>query len=130
MDTKVSESSPPRIPWNRGRIVGPKPPLKPRHIWAIRTRLQHERRVRDLAMFNLAIDSKLRGCDLVHLRVSDVHLGDSLRSRSMVVQQKTGRPVPFELTEPTRAALGSWLSWRDLRPSIGYSRAEAVRATI
>ena len=94
-----------RISWNQGRIVGPKPPLKPKHIWAIRTRLQHDGRIRDLAMFNTAIDSKLRGCDVVKLRVFDVHLGDSVRLRTTVVQQKTGRPVPFELTDPTRDAL-------------------------
>ena len=104
-------------PWNHGRIIGPKPPLKPKHIWAIRTRLQHEGRTRDLAMFNVAIDSKLRGCDLVRLRVSDIHLGDSIRLRTIIVQQKTGRPVPFELTESTREALGSWLRLRGLRGS-------------
>jgi integrase len=103
--------------WNRGRIIGPKPPLTPKHIWAIRTRLQHEVRVRDLAMFNAAIDSKLRGCDLVRLRVSDIHLGHSIRLRTTIVQQKTGRPVPFELTEPTREALASWLRLRGLRAS-------------
>ena len=91
-----------RTPWNHGRMIGPKPPLKPKHVWAIRTRLQHEGRVRDLAMFNLAIDSKLRGCDLVRLRVADIHLGDSIRLRTAIVQQKTGRLVPFELSEPTR----------------------------
>ena len=101
--------------WNRGRIIGPKPPLKPRHIWAIRTRLQHDGHVRDLAMFNVAIDSKLRGCDLVKLHVADIHLGDSVRLRTTIVQQKTGRPVPFELTEPTRDALTSWLKKRGLR---------------
>jgi integrase len=106
----AQEASP--APWNHGRIIGPKPPLKPKHIWAIRTRLQHEGRTRDLAMFNVAIDSKLRGCDLVRLRVSDIHLGDSIRLRTTIVQQKTGRPVPFELTEPTREALGSWLRLR------------------
>jgi integrase len=104
-----------QLPWNHGRIIGPKPPLKPKHIWAIRTRLQHDGRVRDLAMFNVAIDSKLRGCDLVRLRVSDVHLGDSIRLRTTIVQQKTGRPVPFELTECTREALASWLRLRGLR---------------
>lgn len=104
-----------REPWNHGRIVGPKPPLKPKHIWGIRTRLQHEERVRDLAMFNVAIDSKLRGCDLVRLRVSDIHLGDSIRLRTTIVQQKTGRPVPFELTESTREALASWLHLCGLR---------------
>ncbi len=87
--------------WNTGCIIGPKPPLKPRHIWAIRARLQYERRVRNLAMFNLAIDSKLRGCDLVRLRVGDVVLGGTVRLRTSIIQQKTGRPVPFELTDPT-----------------------------
>ena len=101
-----------RISWNQGRIVGPKPPLKPKHIWAIRTRLQHDGRIRDLAMFNTAIDSKLRGCDVVKLRVADIHLGDSVRLRTTIVQQKTGRPVPFELTDPTRDALAAWLKKR------------------
>ena len=104
-----------QAPWNHGRIIGPKPPLKPKHIWAIRTRLLHEGRTRDLAMFNVAIDSKLRGCDLVRLRVSDIHLGDSIRLRTVIVQQKTGRPVPFELTESTRESLTSWLQLRGLR---------------
>ncbi len=101
-----------RPAWNTGRIIGPKPPLKPRHIWAIRTRLQHDRRVRDLAMFNLAIDSKLRGRDLVRLRVGDVVLGGTVRLRTSIIQQKTGRPVPFELTDPTREALTAWLRKR------------------
>jgi integrase len=104
-----------RIPWNRGRIIGPKPPLKPKHIWALRTRLQIANRTRDLALFNLAIDSKLRGCDLVRLRVSDVYLGDAVRLRTTVCQQKTGRPVPFEITEPAREALTAWLTSRNLR---------------
>lgn len=104
-----------RAAWNTGRIIEPKPPLKPRHIWAIRTRLQHDRRARDLAMFNLAIDSKLRGCDLVRLRVSDVVLGGTVRMRTSIIQQKTGQPAPFELTEPTREALTAWLR---CRPSI------------
>ena len=102
-------------PWNHGQIIGPKPPLKPKHIWAIRTRLQHERRTRDLALFNLALDSKLRGCDLVRLRVLDVYLGSSVRLRATIVQQKTGRPVPFELTETTRETLAAWLRQRGLR---------------
>ncbi len=101
-----------RPAWNTGRIIGPKPPLKPRHIWAIRTLLQHDRRVRDLAMFNLAIDSKLRGCDLVRLRVGDVMLGGTVRLRTSIIQQKTGRPVPFELTDSTREALTAWLRKR------------------
>ena len=98
-----------RRPWNVGRIVGAKPPLKPKHIWGIRTRLQLAGRIRDLAMFNLAIDSKLRGCDLVKLRVGDVMLAGSVRPRSTVLQQKTGRPDPFELTEATKEALVHWL---------------------
>jgi integrase len=106
-----------RTPWNHGRLIGPKPPLKPKHIWALRTRLQHQGRTRDLAMFNLAIDSKLRGCDLVRLRVSDVYLGDGVRLRATVVQQKTGRPVLFELTEATRETLAAWLRLRGLRSS-------------
>ena len=104
-----------RTLWNHGQIVGPKPPLKPKHIWAIRTHLRHEGRVRDLAMFNVAIDSKLRGCDLVKLRVFDIYLGDSVRLRTTIIQQKAGRPVPFELTEPTREALSAWLMKRGLR---------------
>ncbi len=87
MTKTIAPQSPTRLPWNRGRIVGPKPPLKPKHIWAIRTRLQHDGHIRDLAMFNVAIDSKLRGCDLVKLRVSDVHLGEGVRLRTTIVQQ-------------------------------------------
>lgn len=105
----------PHQAWKLGRIIGPKPPLKPRHIWAIRTRLQHEGRVRDLAMFNLAIDSKLRGCDLVRLSVGDVVLGGTVRLRTAIVQQKTGRPVRFELTGSTREALTVWLRKRGAR---------------
>jgi integrase len=99
-------------PWNVGRIIGPKPPLKPKHIWGIRQQLRAGRRIRDLALFNCAIDAKLRGCDLVSLRVSDVAPGGELRDRATVIQQKTGRPVPFEITEPTRDALTAWLRLR------------------
>jgi len=105
----------PRKPWNSGRLIGPKPPLKPRQIWAIRQQLKNGRRVRDLALFNCAIDTKLRGCDLVKLRVSDVAPGGAIRPRATVVQQKTGRPVPFEITEPTREALAAWLLSRGRR---------------
>ncbi|ACA15326.1 integrase family protein [Methylobacterium sp. 4-46] len=115
MSDTTTTSANTRAPWNRGRIVGPKPPLKPKHIWALRTRLQLANRTRDLALFNIALDSKLRGCDLVRLRVTDVHLGDAVRLRSTVSQQKTGRPVPFEITEPTREALIAWLASRNLR---------------
>lgn len=106
---------PPRTPWNSGRIIGPKPPLKPKHIWAIRQQLKNHGRIRDLALFNCAIDAKLRGCDLVRLRVSDVAPGGGLRTRATVIQQKTGRPVPFEITEPTRDALAAWLQRRGRR---------------
>lgn len=117
MTKTTAPQSPTRVPWNRGRIIGPKPPLKPKHIWAIRTRLQHDGHIRDLAMFNVAIDSKLRGCDLVKLRVSDVHLGEGVRLGTTIVQQKTGRPVPFEMTEPTRDAVTVWLKKRGSRSS-------------
>lgn len=102
-------------PWNAGRLIGPKPPLKPRHIWAIRQQLKNEQRVRDLALFNCAIDAKLRGCDLVKLRVSDIAPGGAVRQRATIIQQKTGRPVPFEITEPTREALAAWLVIRGRR---------------
>jgi len=103
---------PPPTPWNAWRIIGPKPPLKPKHVWAIRQQLKNTRRVRDLALFACAIDAKLRGCDLVKLRVSDVAPGGSVRERATIIQQKTGRPVPFEITEATRSALNSWLARR------------------
>src|SRR4051812_1859733 len=106
-----------RRPWNRGRLVGPKPPLKLKEIWAIRIRLQVAQRLRDLALFNLALDSKLRACDLVRVRVSDVTLGGRVRSRAAVVQQKTGRPVQFELTDQTRDALERWIHVQALRSS-------------
>jgi integrase len=77
--------------WNYGRIIGPKPPLKPKHIWTIRTRLQHECRTRDLAMFNVAIDSKLRSYDLVRLRVSDIYLGGSIRLRVSSSRKPAGQ---------------------------------------
>src|SRR5208283_4859627 len=100
---------PARTPWNTGKIIGPKPPLKLKQIWAIRQQLKSGGLVRDLALFNSAIDSKLRGCDLVKLRVSDVAPASALRERATVIQQKTHRPVPFELTEPTRQAISAWL---------------------
>jgi len=85
--------------WNNGRFIGQKRPLKPKDVWAIRDRLQIEGCKRDLALFNLAIDSKLRGCDLVKLRVDEIRNDDRVRERAMVIQKKTGRPVQFELTE-------------------------------
>lgn len=98
------------IPWNKHHLIGLKPPLKLRELWAIRIRLQLTHRVRELALFNLAIDSKLRGCDLVRLSVSDVaHDGRAMR-RATVLQKKTSQPVKFELTEPTREAVEAWIA--------------------
>ena len=104
-----------REAWNKDKLVGQKPPLKPKDIWAIRIYLQNAHAVRDLAMFNLAIDSKLRGCDLVALRVRDITHGAQILPRAMVIQKKTQRPVQFELTEPTRAAVAVWLEKAQLR---------------
>ena len=104
-----------REAWNKGKLVGQKPPLKPKEIWAIRINLQNAHAARDLAMFNLAIDSKLRGCDLVNLHVRDVIHGNQILPRAMVIQRKTERPVQFELTEPTRTALSAWIEKTHLR---------------
>ncbi|MBJ2318687.1 MULTISPECIES: tyrosine-type recombinase/integrase [unclassified Pseudomonas] len=104
-----------RQPWNKGKLVGQKTPLRLRDIWAIRVRLQIAERTRDLALFDLAIDSKLRACDLTKLRVRDVAHGEHLSSRAMVMQQKTQRPVQFEITDQTRSALGAWIHWAQLR---------------
>jgi integrase len=100
---------PPRIPWNKGKLIGPKPPLRPKHVWSIRTRLQVEGRTRDLAMFNLAIDSKLRGCDVVAIKVEDVAPHGYAADRATVRQRKTGRSVRFELTEQTRQAIDDYI---------------------
>ena len=97
---------PPRV------IVGPKLPLRPMHVWAIRVRLQISRRIRDLALFDVALDSKLRSCDVVSLRIPDIVAGGALRQRATVIQQKTGRPVQFELTEQTRRSVADWLEVR------------------
>src|SRR6476469_2788847 len=93
-------------------IVGAKLPLRPMHVWAIRVRLQMERRIRDLALFDIALDSKLRGCDVVSLRLSDVIAAGALRRRAIVIQQKTGRPVQFEITDQARRSLAEWLKLR------------------
>ena len=110
------ESNQSREPWNKGKLIGQKPPLKPKDIWAIRIHLQNAHHVRDLAMFNLAIDSKLRGCDLVNLRVRDMTHGNQVLARAMIVQRKTQRPVQFELTEPTRVAVTAWMEKSKLKP--------------
>src|SRR5215469_14219897 len=112
MDTQAqaTPSTPRREPWNKGKLIGQKPPLRPKHVWSIRTRLQMEGRTRDLAMFNLAIDSKLRGCDVLALRVEDVAPHRYTIDRATVRQKKTGRPVKFELTEQTRQAVDDYLA--------------------
>jgi len=97
------------VPWNKGKLIGQKSPLKPKEIWAIRIRLQLASRTRDRALFNLAIDSKLRACDLVQLRVSDIGQGARIASRAIVLQRKTQRPVQFEITEQTRDAVAAWI---------------------
>src|SRR3954453_13864387 len=94
------------------RIVGAKLPLRPMHVWTIRVRLQIERRVRDLALFDIALDSKLRGCDVVALRLPDIVAAGSLKQRAKIIQQKTGRPVQFEITPQTRRSLTDWLNRR------------------
>lgn len=101
-------------PWNKGKLIGQKAPLRLRDIWAIRVRLQLRHAIRDLALFDLAIDSKLRACDLVSLRVRDIAHGDRVAKRAMVIQQKTQRPVQFEITEQTRAAISAWMTQASL----------------
>jgi integrase len=101
--------STPSTTWNKGKLIGAKPPLRPKHVWSIRTKLQVEGRTRDLALFNLAIDSKLRGCDVVSLKVKDVAPRGRAVDRATVRQRKTGRPVKFELTEQTREAVDDYI---------------------
>ena len=108
----VQPTTRPVTPWNRGAFVGPKPPLKPKQVWSIRLTLQHEGRIRDLAMFDLAIDNKLRGCDLVQLRIGALVVNAAARHRATIVQQKTGKPMQFELTDQTRESLIAWLTHR------------------
>lgn len=103
------------MPWNKGKLVGQKTPLRLKDIWAIRVRLQLAGKIRDLTLFELAIDSKLRACDLVKLRVRDVAHGDRVSSRAIVTQQKTKRPVQFEITEQTRTVLEEWILLAHLR---------------
>jgi site-specific recombinase XerC len=98
-----------REPWNKGKLVGQKAPFKPKEIWAIRVRLQMEERTRELALFNLGIDSKLRACDLTSLRVRDVCQGERVAPRACVLQRKTQRPVQFEIMAPAREAVEAWI---------------------
>ncbi len=102
-------------PWNKNKLVGQKAPLKLKEIWAIRIRLELSHRIRDLALFNLAIDCKLRACDLVKLKVRDISHGNQITARAIVTQQKTGLPVHFEITEQTRKSLYAWIEYAYLR---------------
>ncbi len=112
---EVTTARPARVSWNKGKLIGQKAPLKLKEIYAVRTRLQMGNRVRELALFNLAIDSKLRGCDLVKLRVSEITHGSQIAPRAIVMQQKTQRPVQFELTEPTRESTLAWITKAQLK---------------
>lgn len=123
-DQVKAAPSPKRVPWNKGKLTGAKPPLRPKHVWSIRTKLQIDGRVRDLAMFNLAIDSKLlRGCDVVAIRVEDIAAGGHTADRATVRQKKTGRPVRFELSEQTRRAVDDYLQATGKRPGDRPSRS-------
>jgi integrase len=102
-------------PWNKGKIVGQKAPFKPKHIWALRVRFQIEGRLLELALLNLGIDSKFRGCDLVALKVRDICHGDQMAMRTIVMQRKTQRPVQFEITQATREALQTWIKQARLK---------------
>src|SRR6202165_4434520 len=108
-DDNPIPAAPKRMAWNKGKLIGAKPPLRPKHVWSIRTKLQVEGRTRDLAMFNLAIDSKLRGCDVVALKVDDVAPSGYAVDRAKVRQKKTGQPVRFGLTEQTRQAVDDYV---------------------
>jgi len=103
-------------PWNKGKLTGQKAPLRLCDVWAIRVRLQLAHATRDLALFNLAIDSKLRACDLVKLTLRDIAHGTQIGSRAIVMQQKTKRPVHFEITEPTRMAIRAWVDEAKIQP--------------
>lgn len=112
----LTYQKPPHVPWNKGKLIGQRPPLKQQEIWAIRIRLQLGKNLRDLALFNLAIDSKLRSCDLLKLRVRDVSSSNGIARRAMVMQQKTQQPVQFEITEETRESISKWIN----RSGIGF----------
>ncbi|MHB8454109.1 MAG: tyrosine-type recombinase/integrase [Acidiferrobacterales bacterium] len=117
-----------REPWNKGKRVGQKPPLKPKDIWAIRIHLQNAHQVRDPAMFNLAIDSKLRGSDLVNLQVRDITHCNQILARATVVQRKTQQPALFELTESTRTAVAAWIRKKHLKPEQYLFRSRLAKS--
>lgn len=111
-----STVKPVRVPWNKGKLVGAKPPLRPSHVWSIRTKLQIEGKKRDLVLFNLAIDSKLRGCDVVAVRVEDVAPNGYSMDRATIRQKKTDQPVLFELTDQTRQEIDEYLRLTARKP--------------
>ena len=116
-NNETTTGKPARLPpWNKGKLIGAKPPLRPSHVWSIRTKMQMAGRTRDLAMFNLAIDSKLRGCDAVAVRVDDVAPHGYAVDRATVRQKKTGRPVRFELTDQTRQAINAYIAEAGKKP--------------
>ncbi len=131
--TPTSETPPKstRVPWNKGKLVGAKPPLRPSHVWSIRTKLQIEGKKRDFALFNLAIDSKLRGCDVVAVRVDDVAPSGYAMDRATIRQKKTGRPVRFELTDQARLAIDEYLrlTGRKSGQFLFAGRGDRVRLT-
>src|SRR6201981_953078 len=112
----ATEQTSGRDPWNKGKLIGAKPPLRPKHVWSIRAKLQMVGRIRDLAMFNLAIDSKLRGCDVVNLKVEDVAPHGHAVDRATVRQRKTGQPVRFEMSEQTREAIDNYIRAANKKP--------------
>ncbi len=125
MHSPIPATSRSKVPWNKGRLIGQKRPLKPKEVWAIRAWLQLKGRKRDLALFNLAIDSKLRGCDLVRPKFEDIYAAGRVRERGTVIQKKTGRPVQFEITEQTRTAVER-LVVRTRAREAGFSVSEPV----
>ena len=112
---QLPATRPVRPPWNKGRLIGQKRPLLPKQVWAIRARLELAGNLRDIALFNLAIDSKLRGCDLVRLRIGDLVVGGAVRDRVSIIQRKTGRPVQFEVSENTRTSVLDWANAPEMR---------------
>ena len=128
MFNKAQHHISPVVPWNKGKLIGQKSPLSMQDIWSIRMKLQNEGRLRDLALFNLALDSKLRACDLLNLRVTDVSNGDTINNRATVLQQKTGRPVRFEITRKSRKAVNDWIELASLEGS-DYLFPSRIRAS-
>ena len=125
LEDPISQASR-REPWNKGKPTGAKPPLRPKNVWSIRSKLQIEGRTRDLAMFNLAIDSKLRGCDVVRLKVADVAPHGHAVDRATVRQKKTGQPVRFEMTEQTREAVDDFIRAANKKPGQHLFTADAA----